>query len=286
MPSFDTLSAFEHASWGMPVASESLDTATAHASSASIVNIPELRLRRGQLNVGEAVTKNLEFAQLPQAYYTNARKQLTNAFNRLARLEIDGCLLLIPSPAKISTNSLLQTLGRKRPRDYLSLWHPSSEPQSYTPEDLNGHREKSVARLMPYSATEETEIDPMLHFLGLPYDDRYNQLHPEADALPTQLAAVAGNRMVFAEQHSGYDMEIACVRSHIVRARLGYAASMTLDGWHFGSANLPSEMRRRTIGNNSVVGCIELDRESIMLDRTIGLGHPRAGLSLLIGVKT
>jgi len=212
-----------------------------------------------------------------------AKKAFTERYTDLMQLG-EGRFYPDLTAKQASSEQLWRAAVDLRPQDvaddyrYHELWTPGTEPDSYTEEELDGSVSDDSARIALFN-TDKTGVDPILHHLGLPYDDyAKNKWNP--DASTTQLEAIEQDKRAFEAAHPGYSLD-----------QLGFRAALTLvimdrianvdprsEKYILNRGYLRTELGRRTVDGYSVVGVVNSD-----VGRA-GLGGGRGSADSYIGV--
>jgi hypothetical protein len=165
------------------------------------------------------------------------------------------------------------------------LWTPSTGPEGYAQEELDEIDGlptgwQAHGRIAVHGT--ESQDEPLLHFLGLPYDDYAKQTwDPKAEA--TQLEKVAKAKQAFEAEHPDFNMVVLDANAvgfiGLMRRIKGEPMPMS---WGFmRDASLP----RKTVGGDSVVGCVDSLGGQLGFSNSLGYGNGYVGVGLSVGLK-
>ena len=250
-------------------------------------------LRAGSPDVSEAVGVSIDASKLLGSTpdVDAATDSLTKQFNALAELGYDGRLFVEP-PAAVSFGDITDAAEGKRPHSvspmyrYPNLWTPGTETNSYTPEELDAAPTDALARLAVFNADRETGADPILHFLNMPFDDKYREGAPQ-----TQLEALTAAQAKFEKQHPQAMLQSLGHRAAAMlvlmdRIRGVETVNPQSDDYilNTGYVRIP-DLGRRSVGGGSVVGYVDSGGGRLELDGSSGIADPYGGVGLVAGLK-
>lgn len=172
--------------------------------------------------------------------------------------------------------------GKKYPKTYVyhNLWTPGAHrgglqaeeigrlglPDQQASDDWQEH-----ARLAVHNPASEHE--PLLHFLGLAFDEMYAQ-----EGQDTQLQAITREKQAYEAKHPGCTMVPLDAKAVAFIGLMRRIKDETMPvAWGFmRDATLP----RKTVGGDSIVGGVRSDGDRLRLDRSYGnAGGGGVGLS-------
>lgn len=249
-------------------------------------------LRSGRPDVTEAVGVTIEAYK--ELGFTpdvdTATQSLTANFTTLAGLGYDGRLYVEP-PKAVSFDQIIGAADGKRAKGvetsyrYPNLWTPGTEGDSYTTEELNGTAPKTPeARLAVFNADKTTGVDPLLHFLNAPYDERYRNGAPQ-----TQLKALEATSAEFATKHPeavlralGHRATVMNVLMDRIRGVKHKSADFILNQ---GYLRVP-ELGRRELGGDSCVGHVCSGDSRLGLGRSDGGAGSGVGVGVSVGLNS
>lgn len=212
--------------------------------------------------------------------------EITTDFGRLAGLGLDGRLFVDPASLG-SYNTLYKAAGVKEGNVYKNLWVSGTEAESYTENDLQGvfgAREQAAARLALFNATK-TVYDPLLHLLGVPYDETHQDKnnHPE-----TQLEAAARIKSAFENRTPGTNIEAIDHRQFLMMALMdqvrGEKNQLTELILTRGYMRI-SKLGRRAVAGVSCVGCVYSYGGRLKLYESDGYADLHLGLGFSVGIE-
>jgi len=107
-------------------------------------------------------------------------------------------------------NELAKERGFEQAFRWAPFWTSRTERESVTAQELNGVTVGYTARVALF-ASDSTSVDPLLHFTGLPYDEKYRERRQ-----PTQLEKLASAQTQFAQANAGASLRAADHRDFLV----------------------------------------------------------------------
>ena len=148
-------------------------------------------------------------------------------------------------------NELARERGFEQASRWPAFWVPRTERESVTVRELNGSAVGYTARVALF-APDSTSVDPLLHFTGFPYDEKYRERRQ-----PTQLEKLAKAQVEFSQAHAGASLRATDHRDFLVwyimdLLREVSAAQVVLAK---GFMRVPV-LGRRTVGGGSCVGYV------------------------------
>lgn len=161
------------------------------------------------------------------------------------------------------------------------LWTPGAHPDGYDADDFGNLEPGQPARGVPAHVRQAihnpaSEAEPLLHFLDLPFDDKYRGKAPE-----TQLEALAKAKQEYERAHEGFTVtpldSKAIAMITLMRRIKGQA--MPLEWGCMRDATLP----RRVLKNNPVVGAVYSRGEQLNVGWSTGVPKDDVGLGLSVG---
>ena len=169
---------------------------------------------------------------------------------------------------------------------YPNLWTPGTETNSYTPEELDAAPTDALARLAVFNADRETGADPILHFLNMPFDDKYREGAPQ-----TQLEALTAAQAKFEKQHPQAMLQSLGHRAAAMlvlmdRIRGVETVNPQSDDYilNTGYVRIP-DLGRRSVDGDSIVGYVDSNGGRLELDGSSGSASPNGGVGLVAGLK-
>ena len=166
---------------------------------------------------------------------------------------------------------------------YDNLWTPGVDPNGYTPEELDNltlgdnNNFAPHARLAVFNTANPE--DPLLHFLGQPYDKK---LAKEKEQ--TQLEAIELAKQKYeAEGHEGLTMTPLNAKAiaFIALVRLIKGQDMPISWGFMRDATLP----QKEVDGNSVVGYVYFYSGRFDLNRSYGDADSNDGVGLSVGPR-
>lgn len=251
-------------------------------------------LRAGKPDVDEAVGVTMELfhelgARMPDTDAVS--DNLCHNFTSLAELGYDG-RLYSELPKEVSLDRIISAADRNRAKGvetayrYPNLWTPGFEPNSYTAEELDGSLEGAPqARLAIFNADRNTGVDPLLHGLMMPYDDRHR-----GDAPQTQLEALEATSQEFANRHPAGVIEALGHRAAVTMVLMDRVRGVTKVNPNSAQFALNqgflrmSELGRHAVGGGSVVGYVDSIGSQLRLDWSHGVAYPHRGVGVSAGL--
>lgn len=258
----------------------------------------ELTFRLGKPDVGEAAgVADQAMYELGLAGPDRDKnlEEITADFNKLTVPGYDGLLYPLPNQA-VPFDHILATADGKRPDGvpavlkHSNLWVPGTEEQSYTEAELNAGSANHVARLAVFTSLE-TDVDPVLHDLGRPYDsykDEYECIDVNPDGDRTQLEALAADKAAFVLQHESYTLDPLDHKAF---------AMLTLMDRIRGVKKIKSEKQilargyiripvlgRRAVRGTSLVGVVYSNDGQLRLDGSVGNADSNFGVGRSMGL--
>ena len=175
-------------------------------------------------------------------------------------------------------NELAEEKGFDRAFRWPSFWVPRTERESVTAQELNGNTIGYSARVALF-APDSTSVDPLLHFTGLSFDEKYR-----VRKQPTQLEKLAKAQTEFAQVYSGASLRAADHRDFLVwyimdMLRDVSAAQVVLAK---GFMRVPA-LGRRTVGGDSCVGDVRSYGDRAYFDGSNGVAFDGGGVGLSAG---
>ncbi len=252
-------------------------------------------LRTLQPNVAEAVCVTLEARKIlgipSDPDKDRATEELTGAYSQLLTLGYDGRLYVEP-PASVSFKRIVDAAEGKRPADvapvyrYPNLWVPGTEKRGIATKLLNRAPAVEAARLAIFNADTTTGVDPLLHFLGMPYDN----VHRDG-ASQTQLEALEAVKEEFGRRHPKAFLQAlghraAAMLVFMDRIRGVEKVDPKSDKFvlNTGYMRLP-DLGRRAVGGHSVVGNVDSRRGRLWFDGGDGRAPSDDGFGLSAGLE-
>lgn len=166
---------------------------------------------------------------------------------------------------------------------YGQLWTPGVGQEGYTADELGTLGSDTVedqvhARVAVHGT--ESQDEPLLHFLGLPYDDYARTTwNPKAEA--TQLEKVAEAKQAFEAEHPDFNMaplnanDVAFIA--LMRRIKGEDMPMS---WGFMR---DASLSRKSVGGYSVVGSVFSDEGQLRFGDSDGNAVDHVGVGLSVG---
>ncbi len=236
----------------------------------------------GMPDVDEAVNANVEaltFLGLVSDQ-VKVRETIESDFSDLTSLGYNGRLHVLPGKDQISYDHLVAGAEGKRPSNvepvyiYRQLWVPGTEAESYKEAELNRGPVSAVARLALFNADPNTGFDPVLHHLGLSYDQKY-----KVKGQLTQLEAVEDDNKAFAEMHLGHQLHTLDHRAVSMLTLLDRISGVAPKDQVLsrGYMRIP-ELGRRSVDGGSYVGDVDSRDGRLVFGR--GYGDPLSGLGV------
>lgn len=191
----------------------------------------------------------------------------------------------------VALGSLIEVLdsgdyaGKKYPETYRydALWTPGSGSEGYEANEMGalevgqpGTGWPAHARLAVYSA--DTPQEPLLHFLGKPFDEKYAR-----DGELTQLKAIAEVQETYDAEHEGFSMTPLNVNAvaMIALVRRIKGETMPMDWGFMRDATLPC----KSVDGGSFVGYVLSYGGQLVLDGSNGDSGAGSGVGLSVGPK-
>lgn len=254
----------------------------------------ELLWQPGTPDVKEATGVTLEMLEVlggvNDANREAVEQEVQTSFSELAELGYDGRLRVVPSPANMRTETLMQVAEGKRPEGvaemhrWWDLWTPDTRAESYTEADLDGSRTRTVAQLAVFTSALFGS-DKTLHFLDLPYDEHANEYY-NAREETTQLDAFAADKAEAEARHQGFEVTMTDHRAYLVDALMARIQGIDTDSEEFPlnrvSMRLPAELGRRSVGGASVVGVVHSRAGRLGFDGSGGNADNIGGVGLSV----
>jgi hypothetical protein len=223
--------------------------------------VPVDAFKSGQPDVDEAVGVTLEAYKLLgfEPDEDQAKESLADNFRPIAELGYDGRLYVEP-PQGVSFDAIIAAADGKRPSNveptyrWPNLWTPTAESSGYTTKELDAAAEEPEARLAVFNADEETDVDPVLHFLGQPHDERHREAgqQTQLEALEATKEAIAANHEhAFAQALGHRAASVMVLMDRIRGVDAGSSEFILNQGWMY----LPN-LGRREVDGVSVVGLV------------------------------
>jgi hypothetical protein len=258
------------------------------------IEIPEKGLafmRTTELDVTEPVEVTLEALKLLGIIEHNdqAKQSITADFTALSELDYDGRLHVLPGIG-VSFDHILQTAEAIKPENvpvlyrFTNLWTPNTESNSYSQAELNGGPENHVARLAVYNADTNTSVDPVLHYLNTPYDEKYQE-----NCSTTQLQELEQDQQDFNVKYedfklSSLDHKAFAMLALMDRIRGGVAPNSKDFILNTGFMRIP-DLGRRDVCGDSCVGNVDSDDGQLKFDCSYGVAGVFNGVGLSVGIK-
>lgn len=206
---------------------------------------------------------------------------LASDYQRLA--ELGGGRLYVELPAAVTFSSLVVLANELAARagyepvyQWPNFWVPGTEKESVTEDELNGSAAGYTARLALYS---DNEYDRLLHFGGLPYDNKYAN-----PGEATQLDKLAGAQADFAAEHAGASLRACDHRDFLVWYIMdlirGVPANKVVLAQ--GYMRVPA-LGRRTVIGASYVGLVSSSDGWAGLGGSHGNGYGGGGVGVSAG---
>jgi len=238
-----------------------------------------------QLDVSAAAFLTVLVLKLVGAEIDNEpalRETLAAAYTPLAALP-NAYRLYPVLPNIVSFEMLLATAESHRPRNvrpvyrWKPLWTPGWNENKYTAAELDGV-EKSLVVRVALQNPEDTNYDPLLHLLGVEYDD----IHSSNQR--TQLKVWPTLKAEFESEHKGYTLTTVTARDFLVMALMdrieGKSGQDTV--LSRGMMRCP-ELGHRTVRDNSYVGSVYSYGGRLYLGKAEGDACRSEGLGLSAG---
>jgi hypothetical protein len=228
-----------------------------------------------------------------------AEYALEEALNPLANLGYDGRLYVHP-PKVVGFAALIAAAEGKKPEGieeafiYPNLWVHGTEKESYTQEDLDEAPAVEGARLALFNPDMDTGVDPMLHHLGIPYDD-YAKDRWGGDT--TQLAEVEKDKSVFEAKHPELTLGMVDHRDFALLALMDRIRGVDPQASNYidprsenfvlntGFMRVAGALGRRSVGGVSCVGGVYSGGGRLDLGRSLGDAGSYDGVGLSVGPK-
>lgn len=174
---------------------------------------------------------------------------------------------------------------RKYPATYKwgELWTPGAHPDGFRADDLdnlslgkqNGDY-PSHARLAVHNPASEQE--PLLHFLGKPFDGKYAEPGQQ-----TQLEAVDEAAQVYVAEYQDFVMTPLNAKAVAMIALTRRIKGETMPmAWGF---MLDATLPRKSVDGDSVVGYVNSAGDQLRLNRSNGRARSGVGVGLSMGPK-
>ena len=223
-----------------------------------------------------------------------SEEQLQQDYKSVASLGYDGRLLPVLAQGVIDFEDLLAGAEGKRPEGvpavyrYDHLWTPGTKNgrkpyQGYTSKELNAGLTHSTGRLMLFNR-EKTGYDPILHGLGLSYDEMYNE-----EGQPTQLDLIAQATEHFMTKHPNHSFGPSETKNYLMLALMDRVRGIEPDSPDFilnrGLMRDP-QLGRKKLADGSFVGYVNSYDSRLRLDGANGVANSGIGVGLLAGPET
>jgi hypothetical protein len=238
-------------------------------------------------NVGAAVEALSLVASFDDREAVTA--QVREEFATLATSGVEGEMYIHVPRSVANLGRAIQALdegsfGKEYRASYVygQLWTPGVGQEGYAADELGtlgiDTEDQVHARIAVHSAKSEDE--PLLHFLGLPYDDYAKQnWNPKAEA--TQLEKVADSKQLIEAKHPGLNMAAlnANAVAFISLMRRIKGEPMPMEWGFMRDASLG----RKTVDGHSVVGRVDSYEGRLEFRNSGGDGYGYAGVGLSVG---
>ena len=166
---------------------------------------------------------------------------------------------------------------------YSTLWTPGANPHGYKTSDLDNLTLGQANANWPAHARSAvhnpaSEQEPLLHFLGQPYDELYAETGQQ-----TQLEAIAEAAQANEAAHEGFAMTPLNAKAvaMIALTRRIKGESMPLSWGYMRDATLP----RKTVDGDSYVGYVNSLGVQLSLSGSLGHASSDSGVGLSVGPK-
>lgn len=215
--------------------------------------------------------------------------QVREEFTTLATSGVEGEMYVHVPKSVANLGRVIQALdegsfGKEYPASYVygQLWTPGVGQEGYTADELGtlglDTDDQVHARVAVHRS--ESSAEPLLHFLGLPYDDYAKETwNPKAEA--TQLEKVAEATQAFDDEHPDFNMAAlnANAVAFIALMRRIKGEPMPMEWGFMRDASLT----RKTVDGNSVVGYVGSRGGQLRFSRSDGYGAGNVGVGLSVG---
>lgn len=163
------------------------------------------------------------------------------------------------------------------------LWTPGTEVDSYTDEELGAASGKLttvrflVNNRLKNSNNKGDSAEPLLHFLGDPFDAKYAK-----DSQQTQLDKIAATKTDFQRAYPQLELRAASHREITVLGLMRRICGqpMPIEWGFMCDGNLP----RKTVGGGSIVASVDSDGGQAYFDGGNGSAYDDAGVGLSAGL--
>src|SRR3990167_1812088 len=238
-----------------------------------------------QVNITDAVGASVE--ALDRLDLVNDRERVvetvTADFELINSSGVTGESFVQIPQRLVKLSGLVETLdagpypGRDYPATYIyhALWTPGNNANGYKDEELGNLEGDETAVWQPHARlavhNPDSKDEPLLHFLGQPYDAKYAEQGQE-----TQLEAIAKAKQAYESEHEGFNMTPlnanAVAMIALIRRIKGEAMPME---WGFmRDATLP----RKFVGGVSFVGDVYSRYGKLKLNDSNGNANPNNGV--------
>lgn len=189
-------------------------------------------------------------------------------------------------PSAVTTDQLIELadkLAAERGFDsvyrWAPFWVPGADRDSVTPTELNGSATGYVARVALFSAKPELGNDPLLHFVGRSYDEKYRE-----QGQMTQREALSQAIDVFGNQHPGANLRAADHRDFLVWYIMDLIRDVPAKKVVLaqGFMRVPAT-GRRSVDDGSSVGCVCSGFGRARFDWSYGYADGDDGVGLSAG---
>ena len=212
------------------------------------------------------------------------RESLTSRFKWLAEMG-DG-RLYVRLPAGVKTSQLIElanTLAIERGFDTVflwpNLWVSGTEANSLTEQELNGSTVGFEARLALFAT--DSKFDPVLHFTGLSYDDKYREKKKS-----TQLEKVQQEFDGFAKRHPGATIDSCDHRDFLVWYIMDLIRGVPASELALAQGFMRTPRHgRRTVDGDSCVGRVNSYGGQAELGGSHGRARDGLGVGLSVGFR-
>lgn len=218
---------------------------------------------------------------------------ITAELNGISQSGRTGELYIALNKGTISLWGLIAVLDggvyavdKKYPETYVydNLWTPGARPNGYTPDELDNltttPEQEGLwtphARLAVYNP--ESEQGPLLHFLGLPYDEKHAESGQQ-----TQLEVLAAEILAYEAEQGIFAMTPLNAKAvaMIALTRRIKGEPMPMAWGYMRDATLP----RKPVDGDSYVGGVYSCGRRLSLDGSYGDAGSRGGVGVSVGPK-
>lgn len=218
-----------------------------------------------------------------------ATETMTAEFESVAQIGGYDGRLFVPVPKEVPFQQLLDTAEGKRPDEvqpaykYVPLWTPGNPNHSgYTAEELDQAPSTPQARLAVFNASD-TGVDPLLHYLGLPYDrEAMGQYGGET----TQKAKLGEDTMAFEDKRPELELIALDHRDFALMALMDRIRGVDPEDMILSRGFMRTvHLGRKAVDGGSVVGVVDSDGGQLGFGGSFGGAADDVGVGLSVGQK-